>query len=44
MRKELQALIAAIIIGGLVYYGFYLRDQDDPPPQIPMEDFFKNPT
>ncbi len=44
MRKELQALIVAIIIGGLVYYGFYLRDQEDPLPQIPMEDFFRNPT
>ena len=44
MKKELNALIVAIIIGGLIYYGFSLRDQEQTVPLIPMEDFFRNPT
>ena len=44
MKKDLKALIVAIIIGGLVYYGFELRDLEHPAPLIPMEDFFRNPT
>ena len=44
MKKDLKALIVVIIIGGLVYYGFELRDLEHPAPLIPMEDFFRNPT
>ncbi|MFQ6607901.1 MAG: S9 family peptidase [Fidelibacterota bacterium] len=44
MKKDLQALILAIIVGGLIYLGFDLKNQERPAPIIPMEDFFRNPT